>query len=246
MQHGGRRLRRAPGPDGGGDPRPGIGGEPAAAVGVEPVDRRDQAERARLHRLVEGVAAQPEVVRSQRHEPQALADEGVARLAIARARGPRERAFAIRVEGWLGQQVTREGIHVTSVDAAPIAAPERRGRLWTDSGWGRSGADGAAAHRAVLLLQGDELAEHPVVALGLLDRVGALELRLQLGDAAGQREAPGAARWWPRRPPASTTRGRAAAPPRRRTARAAGRRTARRRRCAGPTTSRGPWATPAR
>jgi hypothetical protein len=29
-----------------------------------------------------------------------------------------ERAFTIRLERWLGQQVTREGVHVTSVDAS--------------------------------------------------------------------------------------------------------------------------------
>ena len=64
------------------------------------------------------------MVRSQGHEPQALADEIVARVAIAGASGHGERAFTIRLERWLGQQVTREGIHVTSVDAH--ATPPRR------------------------------------------------------------------------------------------------------------------------
>ena len=51
-------------PDGRGDPRPGIGGESAAAARFEPVDGGNQTEGARLHRLIEGIAAQTEMVRS--------------------------------------------------------------------------------------------------------------------------------------------------------------------------------------
>jgi len=85
-------------PDGRGDPRPGIGGKPAAAVRVEPVDGGDQAQRARLHRLVEGVATQTEMVGSQGDEPQTLADEIVSRVAIAGASSHGERALTIRLE----------------------------------------------------------------------------------------------------------------------------------------------------
>ena len=38
--------------------------------------------------------------------------------------------------------------------------------------------DDPVAQRAAVLLEGGELAEHPVVRLGVLDRVGALQLRL--------------------------------------------------------------------
>ena len=38
-----------------------------------------------------------------------------------------------------------------------------------------------------LYLQGHQLAEHLVVVVGLLDRVGALEPRLQVSDQAGDR-----------------------------------------------------------
>jgi hypothetical protein len=95
-------------PDGRRDPRPGIRGEPTAAARVEPVDGRDQAERPRLHGLVEGVAPQAEAPCAKRHEPQALADEIVAGAAISRAGGLGERAFPIRIERRLGEQVTRE------------------------------------------------------------------------------------------------------------------------------------------
>ena len=95
-------------PDGRGDPRPGIGGEPAAAVWVEPVDGGDQAQRARLHRLVKGIATHAEVVRSQGHEPEALANEIVSRATITRASSHGERALPLRFERRLGQQLTGE------------------------------------------------------------------------------------------------------------------------------------------
>ena len=115
-----RRVRAHSRPDGRSDPRPGIGGEPAAAAGVESVDGCDQAEGARLHRLVEGFAAQTEMVRSQGHEPEALADEILSRAAIARASSHCERAFTSRVKRGLGQQVTRQGIHLISVEVSSI------------------------------------------------------------------------------------------------------------------------------
>ena len=103
------RWVRADGrPDGRGDPRPRIRDEPAAATRVEPVDGRDQAERPRLHGLVEGVAPQPETPCAERDQPQALADELVAGTAIPRAGGLGERAFPIRMERRLGEQVTRK------------------------------------------------------------------------------------------------------------------------------------------
>jgi hypothetical protein len=104
-------------PDGRGDPRPGIGGEAAPAGRVEPVDGGDQAQRARLHRLVEGVATQAEMVGPQSHEPEALTDEIVSRATIACSSSQGERKLTIPIERWLGQQATRQGIHVTSVDA---------------------------------------------------------------------------------------------------------------------------------
>jgi hypothetical protein len=103
------RLVRAHGrPDGSGDPRPRIRGESTAAARVEPVDGRDQAERPRLHGLVEGVASQAEAPCAERHQPQALADEIVACAAISRAGGLGERAFPSRFERRLGEHVTRE------------------------------------------------------------------------------------------------------------------------------------------
>jgi len=116
----GRRIRPQDRSDGRCDPRPGVGGEPAAAVGIEPIDGSDQAERARLHGLVEGFATQSQVVRTQRHEPQALADQIVPRAAITRPGSKSERAFTFRLERRLGQQVTRQGFHWTRVDAALI------------------------------------------------------------------------------------------------------------------------------
>ena len=95
-------------PDGRGDPRPRIGGQPATTARVESVDGRDQAERARLHGLVECVAPQAETPCAECHEAQALADELVAGTAISGAGGLGERAFPIRFERWQGEQVTRE------------------------------------------------------------------------------------------------------------------------------------------
>ena len=46
--------------------------------------------------------------RSQGHEPKALADEIVPRDPIARASSGGEHALTMRVERWLGQQVTGE------------------------------------------------------------------------------------------------------------------------------------------
>jgi hypothetical protein len=100
-----RTHRRA---DGCGDPRPRIGGKPAAAARVEPVDGRDQAERARLNGLIEGVSPQSETPCAERHEPQALADQIVASAPVSRAGGLGERTFPIRFERRLGEQVTRE------------------------------------------------------------------------------------------------------------------------------------------
>ena len=135
-----RRVRAYSRPDGGGDPRPRVGGEPAAAARVESVDGRDQAERPGLHGLVEGVVPQAEAACAEGHEPQALADELVAGAAVSRPGGLGERAFAIRVERRLGQQVTRKGIHMISVDAALL----HRRDLWRDCGqdpgWGRTSA----------------------------------------------------------------------------------------------------------
>jgi hypothetical protein len=51
-----------------------------------------------LHRLVEGIAAQAEMVRSQRDEPEALTDEVVARTTIPGASSRGERALTIRLE----------------------------------------------------------------------------------------------------------------------------------------------------
>ena len=51
---------------------------------------------------------QAETPCAKRHKPQALADELVAGGAISRAGGLGERAFPIRFERRLGQQVTRE------------------------------------------------------------------------------------------------------------------------------------------
>jgi hypothetical protein len=90
-------------PDGRGDPRPRVGGESTAAAWVEPVDGRDQAERPRLHGLVEGVAPQAETPCAERHEPEALADELVAGTSIARAGGLGECAFPIRLERRQGE-----------------------------------------------------------------------------------------------------------------------------------------------
>ena len=45
-------------------------------------------------------------------------------------------------------------------------------------------ADGPLPQRPPVALERDELAEHPVVLAGLVDRVGPLQLRLQLGDPA--------------------------------------------------------------
>jgi len=95
-------------PDGRGDPRPCVGGQAEAAARVEPVDGRDQAERPRLHGLVEGVAPQAETPSAERHEPQTLADELVAGAAISRAGSLSERALPIPFERRLGEQVTRE------------------------------------------------------------------------------------------------------------------------------------------
>ena len=115
-----RRVHPRDRADGRRDPWPGVGGKPAAAAGIEPVDGGDQAERARLDGLVEGFATEAQVVRTQRHESQALADEVVSRAAIARPSGVGECAFTIRLERRLGQQVTRKGFHWISVDAALI------------------------------------------------------------------------------------------------------------------------------
>jgi hypothetical protein len=95
-------------PDRSGDPRPRIRGEPATAARIEPVDGRDQAERARLHGLVECFAPQAEAPCTERHQPQALADEIVTGAAISRTGSLGERAFPIRFERRLGEQVTRE------------------------------------------------------------------------------------------------------------------------------------------
>ncbi len=48
------------------------------------------------------------MVRSQGHEPEALADEIVPRATIARASSHGERPFTLRLEWWLGQQLTGE------------------------------------------------------------------------------------------------------------------------------------------
>ena len=95
-------------PDGRGDPRPRIGGKPATAARIEPVYGRDQAERARLHGLVESVALQAQTPCAECHEPQALADEIVTGAAISRTGSLGERAFPIRFERRLGQQMTRK------------------------------------------------------------------------------------------------------------------------------------------
>ena len=110
------------------------------------------------------------------------------------------------------------------------------------------GAQGEVAQLATVLLQRDELAEHPVVLGGVLDRVGALQSRLHLGDPALSRQllepvdvlATNASsaplvegtrldrqRATARRRRSRRRRGRAAAPP-------SGRRRRRRRRCARP------------
>jgi hypothetical protein len=58
------------------------------------------------------------MVSAQGDEPEALADELVSSVAIARARSHGKSALTVWRERWLGQQVTRQGIHVTSVDAS--------------------------------------------------------------------------------------------------------------------------------
>src|SRR6185295_7697803 len=45
-------------------------------------------------------------------------------------------------------------------------------------------ADGLLAQGPAVLLEGHELAEHPVVLRRVLDRVGPLELGLEVGDPA--------------------------------------------------------------
>ena len=173
------------------DPVPRVRRESHSPVGIEPIDGADQSDCTGLHRVAHLITTEAVEHRSQRHGAHTHGDESVASAGITASCPTCQGPLVSGRNRCEGEQVTDELIHVDSVlrpDVRRRPGTRPCGRTAGPTSAGDVDAHRPVAQLTVLLLEGDQLTEHPVVDLGLVDRIGALQLGLDLVDAARRGE----------------------------------------------------------